>query len=49
MLMADRTVRKVPHARIEINTPYYMGNIEAVYLTDALYDLLIGNIEGTEN
>ena len=46
MLMADRTVRKVPHARIEIHTPYYMGNVKAVCLTDALYDLLIGNIEG---
>ena len=46
MLMADRTVRKVPHARIQINTPYYVGNVEAVCLTDTLYDLLIGNIEG---
>ena len=45
MLMAGRTVRKDPHARIEINSPYYVGNVEAVCLTDALYDLLIGNVE----
>ena len=25
-----------------------MGNVEAVCLTDALYDLLIGNIEGAQ-
>ena len=48
MLMADRTVRKIPHARIEINTPYYVGNVEGVCLIDALYDLLIGNIEGAQ-
>ena len=34
MLMANRMVRKVPHARIEINTPYDVGNVEAVCLTD---------------
>ena len=49
MLMADRTVRKVPHARIKINTPYYVGNVEAVCLTDALYDLLIVTLRVPES
>ena len=46
MMMADKTVRKVPHAIININTPFYTGKVNAVCLPDALYDLLIGNIEG---
>ena len=45
-MMADKTVRKVPHAIININTPFYTGKVNAVCLPDALYDLLIGNIEG---
>ena len=45
-MMADKTVRKVPHAIINITTPFYTGKVNVVCLPDALYDLLIGNIEG---
>ena len=46
MLMAEKTVRKVPHVRIESDIPYYLLKTEAVCLADALYDLLIGKSEG---
>ena len=36
----------MPHARIENDTPYYVGTIDIVCLPDALYDPLIGNIDG---
>ena len=46
MLMVDRTVRKVPMARIEIKTQYLCGEVEALCVTDPIYDLIIGNIPG---
>ena len=44
--MTDKTVRKAPHPKIEIDTPYYQGSVEAICLPDTLYDLLNGNILG---
>ena len=44
--MIDKTVRKAPRAKIEIDTPYYQGTVKAICLPNALYDLLIGNIPG---
>ena len=41
--MADKTVRRAHHAKIYVNTPFYVGSIETSCLPDALYDLLIGN------
>ena len=42
----DNTIVKAPVANIEVDTPYYTGVTEAVCLDDALYDLVIGNIDG---
>lgn len=46
MILADNTRRRAPLARINVNTPYFRGQIEALCLPDAVYDLIIGNIDG---
>lgn len=43
MLLINNTVRKVPIARITIDTPYLSGEVEVQCLPDAIYDLIIGN------
>ena len=44
MLLVDNSLRKAPIAKIFVNTPFYIGEIEALCLSDAIYDLIIGNI-----
>ena len=44
MMMIDKSIKKVPIARIVVDTPYYSGEVEALCLSDAIYDLVIGNI-----
>ena len=46
MLLVDNSLRKAPIAKIFVNTPFYTGEIEALCLSDAIYDLIIGNIPG---
>ena len=49
MLLIDNTVRKVPIARITVDTPYLSGEVEVQYLPDAIYDLIIGNVAGVRS
>ena len=44
MLLIDNTARKVSIAKIDIDTPYLKGQVEAQCLPDAVYDLIIGNV-----
>ena len=46
ILLIDNTVRQVPIVKIQVDTPYLKGDVEAQCLPDALYDLIIGNMEG---
>ena len=46
MMMVDRTLKKASIARINIDTPYYTGVVEALCLLDPLFDLIIGNVSG---
>ena len=46
MLLIANTVRKVPIARITIDTPYLSGEVDVQCLPDAIYDLIIGNVPG---
>ena len=39
-----RTLLKAPFPNVEISTPYYNGTVEALCLSDPLYQLIIGNI-----
>ena len=46
MLLIDNTLRRVPVAKIRVDTPYLTGEVEAQCLPDAIYDLIIGNVQG---
>ena len=46
ILLMDNTVRQVPIVKIQLDTPYLKGEVEAQSLPDTLYDLIIGNVEG---
>ena len=45
-LLIDGTVRKFPVARIFVDTPYFTGEVEAMYMANPVYPLIIGNIPG---
>jgi len=44
MLLVDNTVRKARKAVINVDSPYLQGQVEALCLPDAIYDLIIGNV-----
>ena len=44
MVMTDNTVVRAPVALINIDTPYLSGEVEAMCLKDAIYDLI--NVPG---
>ena len=46
MLLIDNTVRKVPIARITVDTPYLSGEVDVQCLPYSMYDLIIGNVPG---
>ena len=46
MLLLDSTARKVPVAKIDVDTPYLKGQVEAQCLLDPIYDLVSGNVPG---
>ena len=46
MLLIDNTARKVPIAKIDVDTPYFKGQVQAQCLADPIYDLVIGNVPG---
>jgi len=46
MLLIDNTARKVPIAKINVDTPYLKGQVEAQCLPDPIYDLVVGNVPG---
>ena len=45
ILLIDKTARKVPIAKIDVDTPYLKGQVEAQCLPDAVYDLIVGNVQ----
>ena len=44
MLLIDNTARKVPIARIYLDTPYLKGQGEEQCLSDPIYDVIIDNV-----
>ncbi|XP_077531344.1 uncharacterized protein LOC144143472 [Haemaphysalis longicornis] len=44
--LADGTIRNLPEAQIEVQTPYYSGRVNALCMKTPLYDLILGNING---
>ena len=45
-VMIDGTCRRAPVARVNINTPYYNGEVDALCMQTPVYDVIIGNIDG---
>jgi len=44
MLLIDNKARKVPIAKIDVDTPYLKGQVEAQCLPDPIYDLVVGKV-----
>ena len=40
---------KLMLARIQVNTPYFTGEVEAMCIENPLYDLIIGNVPADSN
>ena len=45
MILVDNTLKQAPFAMINVDTPYLKGYVEALCLKDAVYDLIIGNVQ----
>ena len=43
-VLIDGTIRRVPLAKIHIETDYYSGEVDAVCMRNPIYDLILGNI-----
>ncbi|XP_072022821.1 uncharacterized protein [Amphiura filiformis] len=48
-VLIDGTIRRVPVAIIDVNTPYYVGEITALCMNNPVYDLILGNIPGVRD
>ncbi|XP_041470756.1 uncharacterized protein LOC121420251 [Lytechinus variegatus] len=44
-ILIDGTVRKVPVARIHVDTPYLVKTIDVLCMKNPLYDLILGNVQ----
>ena len=47
--LIDATQRRFPLARIQVNTPYFTGEVEAMCIENPLYDLIIRNVPADSN
>ena len=43
-VFVDNTVQQLPVATVSIDSPYFVGSIEAVCMANPIYDVIIGNI-----
>ena len=46
--LIDRTIRGLPVTKLQVDTPYYKGELYAMCVEDPIYDLIIGNIQGVQ-
>ena len=44
----DETTQRYSLAMIDINCPFFTGRTEAICMDDTLYDVVIGNIDGSK-
>ena len=44
IMTVDRTIKRAPMAKVEVDTPLYVGTVEALCLQDPFFDLIIGNV-----
>ena len=45
-VLIDGTVRSVPVATVEVSCPVFSGKVNALCMTNPVYDVIIGNISG---
>ncbi len=48
-VLLDGTVRRFRMANIEVDTPFYTGEIEAMCMRQPIYDLILGNVHGVRD
>ena len=46
--LIDETTQRCPLAVIDVDCPFFTGKTEALCMEDTLYDLVIGNIDGSK-
>ena len=46
--LIDETTQSYPLTVIDVDCPFFTGNTEALCMEDTLYDLVIGNIDGSK-
>ena len=46
IMTVDRTILEVPMAKVEVDTLFHLGTVEALCLHDPFFDLFIGNVPG---
>ena len=46
MQMVDSMVKRVPIVRVEMDTPYLSGTVDALCPPTAIYDIITGNVSG---
>ena len=44
IMTVDRTIKRASMAKVEVDTPFYVGTVEALSLQDPIFDLIIGNV-----
>ncbi len=47
--LIDGTIRIFPTAVIQVDCPFFVGNVEAVIMPEPIFDLIIGNVVGARN
>ena len=45
-MTVNRTIKPAPMAKVEVDTPFYVGTVEALSLQDPFFDSIIGNVPG---
>ncbi len=48
-VLIDGSVRKAPVANVYLNTPFFVGQTEALCMQNTLYDVIVGNIAGARS
>ena len=48
-VLIDGTIRCFPVVLIHVNTPYFVGQTEALCMDNPVYDLILGNIHGVRD
>ncbi len=48
MMVNRSTVSGIPTAILDLDTPFFKGQVEALCMEETMYDVTIGNVDGSE-